>query len=120
MRAKEFDEIKKTLKRRRAALIAAEKHHDENIRNEAENRHGDSLDIAEADYEQARSFYLKGRTQEEIRSIDEALARMEKGDYGVCDECGENIAEKRLQIQPFSIHCVECQEEIEMSARLEN
>ncbi|WP_457607386.1 TraR/DksA family transcriptional regulator [Nitratifractor sp.] len=37
-----------------------------------------------------------------------ALLRMERGDFGLCIECGEPIAEQRLRIRPESLRCIEC------------
>lgn len=48
-----------------------------------------------------------------INQVNDALDRIEKGEYGICTECGENIPVKRLESLPFAEHCVECQERIE-------
>lgn len=50
-----------------------------------------------------------GRDLEELRDIDAALRRIDAGDYGDCDECGNEIGHPRLQAQPTAIRCVECQ-----------
>ena len=44
------------------------------------------------------------------RRIDEALQRLEKGTYGSCEECDEEIPAARLQALPFATLCVTCQE----------
>ena len=44
------------------------------------------------------------------RRIDEALERLEKGTYGSCEECDEEIPAARLQALPFATLCVTCQE----------
>src|SRR5258706_12016887 len=44
----------------------------------------------------------------EIRQIDEALARLAEGSYGVCQDCESEIGEERLEIQPFATECVPC------------
>lgn len=115
MKPKDFSGIFKILKKKRTLLMQADRNIDQEIRQEADNRHGDDMDRAEADYEQEVSFLLKSKTQNEIRHIDEALNRIKKKEYGLCAECGEDIPKKRLQIQPYTIHCVECQEELETS-----
>jgi len=50
-----------------------------------------------------------GRDLEELRDIDGALQRIEAGEYGDCDECGNEISYARLEAQPTAIRCVECQ-----------
>ena len=44
-----------------------------------------------------------------IRSINTALRRIETGEFGYCDDCGVDIPEKRLKLQPHASRCVECQ-----------
>ena len=42
------------------------------------------------------------------RQIGRALAKLEEGSYGVCDNCGEPIAEGRLRADPASVLCIDC------------
>lgn len=44
----------------------------------------------------------------EITRIDKALIRMDEGEYGICENCGEEIAAKRLEIDPAANLCVRC------------
>ncbi|HSN70802.1 MAG TPA: TraR/DksA family transcriptional regulator [Steroidobacteraceae bacterium] len=46
----------------------------------------------------------------ELRAIDEALLRIKDGRYGVCDECGGEIRQARLEAEPTAIRCIRCQE----------
>jgi DnaK suppressor protein len=41
-----------------------------------------------------------------LKLVDAALARLDRGDFGVCEECGEGIPLKRLKIIPWAAHCV--------------
>jgi len=50
---------------------------------------------------------------EELNQIESALMRIEHGEFGLCIDCGEPIAEKRLEYSPFSARCIVCQEELE-------
>ena len=50
-----------------------------------------------------------GTVNSTLHHIDEALARIEDGTYGVCTSCGELIRKPRLMNQPFSTLCMECQ-----------
>lgn len=47
---------------------------------------------------------------DELRLIDSAIARIEKGEYGFCVDCGEPIAMKRLDTFPYAARCIVCQE----------
>lgn len=57
---------------------------------------------------QAMAVEAERRRQTEIRRIDAALARMEAGEYGCCVRCGEDIAERRLVLDPATPTCITC------------
>ena len=62
-----------------------------------------------------RQFALSLVTSENdaLHEIDEALRRIEGGEYGVCEGCGEIIEEPRLKALPFVRMCIGCQSEAE-------
>ena len=45
----------------------------------------------------------------ELAQIQEALRKLEEGSYGQCQDCGKAIPQKRLQLVPFALRCVECE-----------
>ncbi|MBC7338230.1 MAG: RNA polymerase-binding protein DksA, partial [Clostridia bacterium] len=63
-----------------------------------------------ATMESDRSFELRirGRERKLMEKVDEALARIEDGTYGICAGCGEDIAVKRLQARPVAKFCIDC------------
>ena len=46
----------------------------------------------------------------EVRALDAALERMDAGGYGVCTDCGADIAVERLRAFPAAVRCIQCQE----------
>ena len=46
----------------------------------------------------------------ELRQVEEALARMRDGGYGVCIDCGGPVGLARLQANPVALRCIRCQE----------
>ena len=62
------------------------------------------------DFVQEMDFALMEMKAESLGKIDEAIRRLETGVYGVCAECGAEIAEARLKALPFATLCVSCQE----------
>jgi RNA polymerase-binding transcription factor len=58
--------------------------------------------------------------REVIKKIDRALSMFNEGRYGICEECGEDIGERRLSAIPFALYCRGCQEERERSRRIKN
>jgi len=63
-----------------------------------------------ATVESDRNFELRIRDRERklMNKIEEALARIEEGTYGICEGCGEDIAEKRLEARPVAKYCIDC------------
>lgn len=64
---------------------------------------------------QAMSVETRRRRELEIRRIAAALKRLDEGDYGYCIECGQPIAEKRLEFDPAAPLCIKCAEATEGS-----
>lgn len=63
-----------------------------------------------ASVESDRNFMLRIRDRERklISKIREALDRIDKGTYGICEECGEEISEQRLVARPVTTLCIDC------------
>jgi DnaK suppressor protein len=57
--------------------------------------------------------------RENLQKIDEALRKVDEGTYGICEDCGEEISDKRLKILPFAIYCTDCQENRERIEEIE-
>lgn len=73
----------------------------------------DELDQATTDVEQSMRMRLCNRETLYLKKVNEALARIEEGTFGDCNECGEQIELKRLQARPTATLCVSCKEEQE-------
>ena len=72
-----------------------------------------------ATMESDRSFELRirGRERKLMEKVDEALARIEDGTYGICAGCGEEVAVKRLQARPVGKFCIDCKTKQEQQER---
>lgn len=75
-----------------------------------------SADDPEADIHGDIDLALIQINAEMVDRITDALARLEKGEYGRCLECDEEIGEKRLRALPFASRCKDCQEATETIA----
>ena len=73
----------------------------------------DEMDLASSEYIQSFTFRLRGREKTFLKKIDHALAKIEEGTFGVCEECGEPIAVKRLEARPETTLCIRCKEDQE-------
>jgi DnaK suppressor protein len=82
------------------------------------NRREDTDDDAAADTATRMDIAAVARAAEEIESLDGALRRIADGEYGLCVECGEEIARERLFANPAATRCAECQQLAERTARI--
>ena len=73
----------------------------------------DEADLATSVINQQVTFNMRQRELGKLKAIEEALYRMEQGTYGHCEECDENIGEKRLMNQPWTTLCITHAEEQE-------
>lgn len=71
---------------------------------------GDEMDVARSSSDVETHASLIERAEDRLRLIDEALARVDNGSYGICAECGDDIPVERLKALPFAVFCVDCQE----------
>lgn len=74
---------------------------------------GDIYDQASSERDRELGLLLGDREREKLHAIDEALLRINEGDYGVCEECEEEIPLGRLKAMPFARHCVRCKSDLE-------
>jgi RNA polymerase-binding transcription factor DksA len=122
MKKDELAAYKKILLDRRRVLAGDVNHLENNaLRNPKEN--AATLDISNfadlgTDYqEQEMALGLIENSEGTLRAIDEALARIEDGSYGVCEGSDETnahlIAKSRLKALPWARLCIDCQRKAE-------
>ena len=73
-------------------------------------RQGDMADQASGNNEVHIHLRLKQTDAKILQAIDEALLRIEKGTFGICRDCGEPIAEARLNAIPWTRVCITCKQ----------
>lgn len=104
--AKKYTGIRRDLERQRAKILGeAGEVLTNRITKEALP---DVSDQASAEEDQYFSLRIKEREQKLLRKIDEALDRLAKNTYGICEQCGEEIPYKRLKARPVTTLCIEC------------
>ena len=74
--------------------------------------HVNEEDQAQVSYEEFVSLCLNGLDYKRLKLVEEALDRLDSGEYGICLGCDEPIAPKRLRAVPWAMYCVECQERL--------
>jgi DnaK suppressor protein len=65
-------------------------------------------DVGTENYDQEFTLGLIQNEQGTLELVNEALARLEKGKFGCCVECGDVISRSRLQAIPYTRHCIAC------------
>jgi RNA polymerase-binding protein DksA len=65
-------------------------------------------DAAAVTAERTEILGLVESLKSQLDDIDTAISRIEAGTYGICDRCGEEIGEDRLEFRPASVLCVSC------------
>jgi len=89
----------------------------QHLQDENQN-HPDLADRASSETDRAIELRARDRQRKVISKIDAALARIEDGTYGYCEETGEPIALKRLEARPIATLSVEAQERHERRERI--
>jgi RNA polymerase-binding transcription factor len=74
-----------------------------------------------ATLESERNFTLRIRDRERrlIAKIKNALDRLDKGTFGICEECGEDISDKRLKARPVTTLCINCKKKQENQEKVQ-
>ena len=73
----------------------------------------DVVDRAESSYTKEFLLSLSNKERKQLSLINEALKRIEKGTYGICQRCTQEIGKKRLEAIPWTPYCINCQEKEE-------
>jgi DnaK suppressor protein len=78
---------------------------------------GDEAERATRETENSLELRTRDRYRKLIAKIDKALNSIEEGDYGFCEETGENIGLARLEARPIATLCLDAQERWELRQR---
>jgi len=103
----DIQKVKEELLKKRAQIIESL----ENNKKESQSEKSgveDSADEVTAELSRETLYKLSQTERETLFLIDIALKKIESGTYGICEECGQPIGEKRLQAIPWVRLCIEC------------
>jgi len=101
---------KENLFRKRAEILAEREGKSLSTPMDNNTRQGDMADQASGTNEVHIQLKLKQTDAKILQAIEEALERLSSGSYGVCRDCGEDIAPARLNAIPWTRVCIECKE----------
>lgn len=97
-----------TLHRQRARLVGEVADTEQELRSIQEEREIELEEFAQEDRAARALAQLDDRAKHEIAEIDAALQRTIEGSYGICEGCGNAIAEDRLRAVPATRFCLDC------------
>lgn len=78
---------------------------------------GDSIDEAADTIDRKMLDAISAKDMNKLQLIDNALARIKQGKYGLCMKCGKMIPEERLRAIPYAVLCVTCKSADERRSR---
>ena len=103
--AKQYEDLTESMKRGR---VAADEIKVENTEDEG--------DLAIISHARELFYNLQEGDLARLRSIEEAMEALDRGQYGECIRCDDDIDERRLDVVPWATMCIRCQEQTEMEA----
>jgi DnaK suppressor protein len=109
-RRKRYHEHRERLLRKQAELMQAYSISKGDSQSHLDNGTEDYIDYAVNSYAREFLLSLTEMDRKQLLLVEEALRRIDRGEYGNCQQCGEEIAPKRLEVVPWVRHCVRCQE----------
>jgi DnaK suppressor protein len=117
LKKKEMEAYKARLLEMRKALTKGVRTNEDNGKENATDEVRDLADQASDSYDRELAFGLSEAERSRLSEVDEALERISKGRYGVCDNCGNPISASRLKALPFARLCVDCKSKEEQVPR---
>jgi len=112
---KEIDRFKKSLLKMREKIVD----HTDQLERDVHTGSDGAIRLnhmADAATDTFETDFSMGRLESDdslLLDIEEALKKIENGEFGKCDDCGKNISQERLRAIPFASLCLSCQEENE-------
>ncbi len=108
--SKQVEELKQILLDRKESInknIQGSRDSIDSLKNSECN---DEYDYAEVSSDSFKEGIIANQQIKELNEIEDALKRIEKGTYGICEMCDESIAIGRLRAKPFAKYCTPCRE----------
>lgn len=110
MTKKALKEVKQRLTEERLSLIGKLKGSDLSV---DDSETPDPVDLAVRNYSKNVALAVSENESRQLALIDEALLRVEDEEYGLCQNCEQEINPKRLEAIPWARYCLNCQELVE-------
>ncbi len=113
MSSKQLEYFRQKLLTWRQELVDESRETISNLREEVRDV-GDEAERATRETENSLELRTRDRYRKLIKKIDQALSRVDEGEYGYCEETGEEIGLARLEARPIATLCLDAQERWEL------
>ena len=112
---KQVDELKNILLAEKERLL--NKDHDPQRFSLDKNELADPLDEASINIQASQELRFRNRESFYLKKINKSLTGIERGEYGLCEDCGIEIGFERLMARPTAELCITCKEEAEFNEK---
>lgn len=109
----ELEEFRHLLHEQLQSLVGEAKDTVSGMHDAARDTFADPTDRALLESNRNFNLRISDRERKLISKIQEAIARVDEGSFGVCEECGDDIGVSRLKARPVTTLCIECKEDQE-------
>ena len=117
MNKKQLEKFKKLLIMEKQSVLSHLSELKDFSDQQGEEGPGDEVDIASTEITQAALQKLGSRERKHLSKIDYALSKFDSDEYGVCENCGEEISPARLEARPIALLCIDCKTQQEQKER---
>lgn len=118
-----YDELKRMLEDRRREILNEVQSKIKDVRSEGTANLStgvvDAEETSVSDIQEDIELALIQMKAETLTRVNEALERLNAGNYGRCNECGDEISPQRLRALPFAVRCKDCEEAREIAMQRE-
>jgi DnaK suppressor protein len=108
--SKQIEELKEILLERKELITSNIEGSRQSIDSLKNSECNDEYDYAEVSSDSFKEGIIANQQIKELGEIEDALKRIQKGTYGICEMCDETIAIGRLRAKPFAKFCTPCRE----------
>lgn len=107
---KQIEELSKILLEKKELITSIIQGSKESIDSLKNSECNDEYDYAEVSSDSFKEGIIINQQVKELEEIEDAIKRIKKGTYGICEMCDESIAMGRLRAKPFAKFCTPCRE----------
>lgn len=105
--------FKKLLEDRKIEINEQLQKNTQDVLNYKDSAPSDQIDFSNINTNSQIEEKINSNLKEELKDIECSLEKIKENNYGICENCENNINEERLKIKPHAKYCINCKEEME-------